>query len=733
MKKLLLLLFLFAAPVFATTTVTGSLKDLGGTASSSGTFVRFYLRGCAGNQPVVPGAAMLSPTNGAVWYKDFTANGSGAISGTLYSTRDAAGTGNGDILCGNSYTAVWYGMVIFVNGKAGPEFPVHAKNGVTLDITAVTPLSTTPVATAPSGDSTYLRLDGGNSPLTGNISSNGTFSDAGGTHSGTETFSNINGVVVVDGTTYAKTNAGIQSAINATPAGGTVFLPTGTYVLSATTNEQFKITQAINFICAGWGTNLQLAAGVGAIPVMHIVPSGVVSGVRIQDCNFTIQSGTPGSYAIQVDASAGFNEVTQLVIEHNKMVGTWGTGGIWLNNTGADTNGGIFDSHIEHNWITGGILCTLCGDSLNIKQNLIQDSGAQQTIGINASFTAGSSSLRIEDNTINPNGTAIHIGSSATFTQITGNEFETPASTASGSNGAFVDIDGTVGSHTTGVDIYKNSFQIVNSSTLNGLRINYANATNVRDNSFTLGVGAKDIVVTVNATATRVRPNNFNGATIANALSDSAPTGQTRYELGGDSSTQLIFRDVTGTATIYGAGTQFFGQGVAGANYIYDGQANNVTAAATNAPSSAPAAGTYLSVASLSAKEIAAPSSAAGSDVCYADSTAHAVKCSYNNAAFSQMTRFVDIGQVFNAAGTQQTSPHVVEDSGTLSSASPSTATITLSGSAVFTSNSTYNCTVTNKTTQANPLKISYTSGSAFVVTGPNTVTDAFSFICIGN
>lgn len=87
----------------------------------------------------------------------------------------------------------------------------------------------------------------------------------------------------------------------------------------------------------------------------------------------------------------------------------------------------------------------------------------------------------------------------------------------------------------------------------------------------------------------------------------------------------------------------------------------------------------------------------------------------------------------YNAAGTQQTNLHVVEDSGTLTSASPSTVTVTLTGSAAFTSSSSYNCSVTNKTTQANPLKISYTDGSHFVVTGPNTVTDSFSFVCVGN
>jgi len=88
---------------------------------------------------------------------------------------------------------------------------------------------------------------------------------------------------------------------------------------------------------------------------------------------------------------------------------------------------------------------------------------------------------------------------------------------------------------------------------------------------------------------------------------------------------------------------------------------------------------------------------------------------------------------VYNAAGTTQNGAHTVSDSGTLSSGTPSTVTITLAGSAAFTSSSSYNCAITNKTTQANSLKVTYRSGSAFVVTGPNTVTDSFSYICVGN
>lgn len=169
MKRWLLgILLLVAMPAGATTTVTGNIKTLGTGNVTSGAYVRFWLRGCGGNQPRVNGVAIVAPTQGGFFYFDMVANASGAISGTLYSTRDATGLLGGDIECGGSKTSEFYGMQAFQNGRGGPETPIHALNGVTLDITSVTPISTTPVVTAPTGDSTYLRLDGTNSPVTFN-------------------------------------------------------------------------------------------------------------------------------------------------------------------------------------------------------------------------------------------------------------------------------------------------------------------------------------------------------------------------------------------------------------------------------------------------------------------------------------------------------------------------------------------------------------------------------------
>jgi len=168
MKRLLIILLLTSS-AFATTTVAGKIQNLGTGNTTSGAFVRFWLRGCGGNQPRIRGTGLIGPSQGGVFFFDFTADGLGNISGTLHSTRDAAGTGTGDIECGGSYTAVWYGMQAFSAGKGGPEVPVHTKNGSTLNIANVTSITTNPVVTSPTGHSTYLRLDAGNSPVTGSV------------------------------------------------------------------------------------------------------------------------------------------------------------------------------------------------------------------------------------------------------------------------------------------------------------------------------------------------------------------------------------------------------------------------------------------------------------------------------------------------------------------------------------------------------------------------------------
>jgi hypothetical protein len=158
-------LVVLCARASATTQVTGNVKNLGTSPVSAGTFVRFYLRGCSGNLPRVNGSGIVAPTLGNVYYFDFVPDSTGLIQGTLYSTRDGTGLGPGEIECGGSMTAVWYGMQPYFYGKAGPETAIHALNGVALDVAKVAPITSNPVVTASVG-LTALKLPGSISGFT---------------------------------------------------------------------------------------------------------------------------------------------------------------------------------------------------------------------------------------------------------------------------------------------------------------------------------------------------------------------------------------------------------------------------------------------------------------------------------------------------------------------------------------------------------------------------------------
>lgn len=81
---------------------------------------------------------------------------------------------------------------------------------------------------------------------------------------------------------------------------------------------------------------------------------------------------------------------------------------------------------------------------------------------------------------------------------------------------------------------------------------------------------------------------------------------------------------------------------------------------------------------------------------------------------------------LFNGTGTQQTVPHAVQDTCTLGTS----CSVTLTGSSVYTSSTSYTCTAQDQTAAA-ATKVVQSSGSAFVVTG--TGVDVIRFSCVGN
>ncbi|HEV2987866.1 MAG TPA: hypothetical protein VG759_05455, partial [Candidatus Angelobacter sp.] len=242
MKRFLaLILLLLPASAWATTTVSGALQNLGTIPVGQNAFVRFWLRGCSGNQPRVNGTAVIASSSGGVFFFDLVANVSGYVTGTIYSTRDSTGLLAGEIECGGSKTAVWYGMQFFVGGKGGPEIPIHAKNNTTLDISNVTPLTTSPIVAAPTGDSTYCRLDGGNGSCPGTVGPAGAPGPRGSPTKPTRPGDPVqmvspNGNDANDGLSWASAKMHVYNALQALPGGSSTFAGTGTVLLSGTVN-----------------------------------------------------------------------------------------------------------------------------------------------------------------------------------------------------------------------------------------------------------------------------------------------------------------------------------------------------------------------------------------------------------------------------------------------------------------------------------------------------------------
>lgn len=403
--------------------------------------------------------------------------------------------------------------------------------------------------------------------------------------------SGTNGVIYVDGVTYPRTAAGIQAAITAAPNGGTVYLPTATYTFGVS-DSCINVTKPLNIIGFGRGSAISVAAGVGATTDIFCVnPASDGSFIRFSDFEIHAASGTPARYAFHLN---GASAIIQNFSIERVVVLQLGSYAIYAEGSGLGQGTPVLTS-IEHNVFYGGIVMPNAGDTVRIIDNQITGVGK-----MDFSFLAGASTLVIKGNNITVDG-GIHLGTNVIAAQIIGNEIETFGS-FTGSNGSLLDIDGTAGSHAADVTVSENSFQVVNGITANGLRINYADRTNVSGNRFGRGVAtSKDILVTANSTAAFIGTNMWvNGTPFTSMVSDAGTNTAFFPEFGGGPllANNKFFRaidnagvqrpiflmDSAGAVNYYGYHSDNLLTGVNGASYIYDGTgANNIAGAFSNA------------------------------------------------------------------------------------------------------------------------------------------------------
>jgi hypothetical protein len=155
---------------------------------------------------------------------------------------------------------------------------------------------------------------------------------------------------------------------------------------------------------------------------------------------------------------------------------------------------------------------------MHIGHNIITGSG----YSLNISFVPGASSLFFDHNSVTSLG-GVHIGTAAIAIHIVDNEIEAAMAGFTGSNGSLVDIDGSSGSIAQSIEVARNSFQVTNGITANGLRVNYAINTNIYGNNFERGATTScDISVTANAASTLIGTNMwYMGGPFSKMLCDS--------------------------------------------------------------------------------------------------------------------------------------------------------------------------------------------------------------------
>jgi hypothetical protein len=403
------------------------------------------------------------------------------------------------------------GQFLSYNGTTWTPVSVSASNATSIQ-------GVTVAATAPSSGQVLAYNGTTYTPQAAGCATTGC-SMTGTLNSSTLKNGNLSSIIVVDGSKYAQTSAGVQSAVNDSVTqgfGGTVFLASGNYTWTSTVTIQYPI----HIRGAGWSTFLNISGLASTVDVFHVVPPvGYVTSVGTSFKDFWISdTSTSGRYGIFFDGTNGL--IGDVHIENVQIDPTNGPS-IYASGSG-NGNGNLRTSTIgPNNVFSNGIACHQCGDTLHIENNMIQGVAPS----VDADFVPGAANLVVAYNNMVSTDGCVHIGTGSVNDQIIGNECETPTG-AVGSNGALFDIDGVGGSggnNPSSPVLSGNSCQIVNGSSLNCIRVNLAHAVNIHDNNFARGASpSTDIVVTANAVGTLIGTNNWAaGFPYSRVLSDS--------------------------------------------------------------------------------------------------------------------------------------------------------------------------------------------------------------------
>jgi hypothetical protein len=321
--------------------------------------------------------------------------------------------------------------------------------------------------------------------------------------------------------------AAIQAAINSfTPLGGTLYIPTGVYIISDITNSNNCLTVTCPIHIFGDGplyTALRPAASVaGTVNSIQFTPNANYAAdfTRIEGLFIGNPStGTrPGQYGIYCNTLATNQYLPKFTIR-DCYIGQGGSYGIYHDNDATNNiNGGMYCALFDNNIIKGGIYLNNSGDSIVISNNILAGTGT----GVYAKLIDGASELSILDNNITTNQSSIIINKGVRV-NILRNNCE---HTAAGSNsGAVFDINSVSGALVEGTICGNLISSFTSSDAIKGINLSSANGTLIQDNVILRGVAGAFTGISVGASSVNVRigSNSYN-AGVTTKVSD-AGTG----------------------------------------------------------------------------------------------------------------------------------------------------------------------------------------------------------------
>ena len=260
---------LLAAEPARSTTVTGTMKDIqGNLLSGTGDYATFQLMNFGSNVPRVTG------TNIVVQTQPLRVTSAQLVIGVTIQANDTI-----------TPATTFYRVTFFHSGQLFRSFD-HRITGASYNLDSATPITTNPVVAAPTGDTTYLRVDGGNVNLAGNLN------------------------LVTD----YKASAGTGLTLNL--AAGTAFCGNPPVKVDYAGGTLTMTNAATNYIYLDPGASCVPAKNTtgltaGMIPVAQVVAAGgVITGVTDVRTWFVDLASTGAERTVNKNAASGYAGLT---------------------------------------------------------------------------------------------------------------------------------------------------------------------------------------------------------------------------------------------------------------------------------------------------------------------------------------------------------------------------------------------------------------------------------------